>query len=66
MSFARRISTSLRAPGGSFDQRPSSNASRAFATAKSTSSAPQAAIFASTSPVAGFRVSNVLPEAAGR
>ena len=41
-------------------------ASRALATAKSTSSAPQAAMSVNVSPVAGFSVAKVLPETAGR
>ena len=47
-------------------QRPSSKAAFALATAKSTSSASQAATSASVLPVAGFTVGKVLPEAAGR
>ena len=43
---------------------PSSNAVRAARTARSMSSASPSATVASVSPVAGFGVSNVLPEAA--
>src|SRR5277367_6864738 len=45
-------------------QGPSSNALRAAATARLTSSASPSAIRASVSPVAGLGVSNVLPDAA--
>ena len=57
ISFASRINTSLRSAGWRQRQRPSSNASRALLTAKSTSSASQAATFASTAPVAGLTLS---------
>jgi len=43
---------------------PSSNAFRAAATARLTSSASPSAMWASVAPVAGLGVSNVLPEAA--
>ena len=66
INLVNLISTSLRSDGCIFDQRPSSNASRAFSTAISTSAAPQAATFAIRSPVAGFTDSNVSPEIAAR
>src|SRR5271165_2239551 len=43
---------------------PSSNAERAARTARLMSSAPPSAMRARVSPVAGFGVSNVLPDAA--
>ena len=43
---------------------PSSKARRAAATARSTSAASPSATCVSTSPVAGFTVSNVFPDAA--
>ena len=60
----RRIA--LRSAGASSRQRPSSKASLALPTAKSTSAASQAATSVSTLPVAGFTVGKVFPEAAGR
>ena len=48
--------------GCSLDQCPWSNASLAFITAWSTSSALQAATCAITLPVAGLIVSNVFPD----
>ena len=65
-SFARRISTCLRAAGCWQRQRPSSNASRALPTAKSTSVPSQAATAAITSPVAGLALSKVAPLLARR
>ena len=50
ISAASRSSTSLRAPGVCRDQRPSANAARALATARSTSSAPPRATSASRRP----------------
>ena len=66
ISLAKAISTRLRSAGGWLRQRPSSKASRALRTARSTSALPQAATRASRSPVAGLVVGNVSPETAGR
>jgi hypothetical protein len=54
----------LRCAGAAFDQTPDSNASRAAATARSTSRSLQRATSASTLPDAGLSVANVSPDAA--
>jgi len=56
--------TRLRCAGRVFDQRPSSKALRATATARFTSSAPQSATFASRRPSIGLWQSKVAPPAA--
>ena len=56
--------TLARSAGGKSRQTPRSNDLRAASTARSTSSAPASATLASRSPVAGSRVSKVLPLAA--
>ena len=66
ISLHSRMRTSLRSAGANFAHRPSSNACRALRTARSTSSAPQAATSASGSPVAGLVDMKVAPESAGR
>src|SRR5512136_2302868 len=53
-----------RSPPAMRPQGPSSNAARAAATARRTSSASASATRAKTSAVAGFRSSKVFPEAA--
>ena len=63
---AKRSSTLLRSAGARRDQRPSSKARRAEVTAASMSAASPAATWAMTSPVAGFSVANVTPDAASR
>ena len=56
-----RHSALARSAGGRSRHTPLSNDLRAAATARSTSSALPSATLASTSPVAGSSVSNVLP-----
>ena len=56
-----RRSTRLRSAGERSDQRPSSKARRAAATARSTSSAPPSATWAMTEPSRPAMSSNVLP-----
>jgi hypothetical protein len=53
---AQRLRIRFRSPGLSRDQRPSSNAARAAATAASTSAGPPSATSAIAWPVAGFSV----------
>ena len=65
INAASRSSTSLRAAGARRDQRPSSNARRADATARSISTDPPRATSASTAPVAGLTVGNRDPSALG-
>ena len=62
MSLQSWIIVDLRSLGCMRDQSPRSKASRAFVTAKSTSSAPQLAMSASFSPVAGLTVSMRSPD----
>ena len=63
---AQAIRIRLRAPGSRRDQRPSSAARRAAATAMSTSAGPPWATSAIGRPVAGFSVTNRSPLAASR
>ena len=64
ISVAKRCSTRLRCTGDCPDQLPFSNTRRATATARSASSGPQDATFASTRPSIGLMQSKVSPEAA--
>jgi hypothetical protein len=66
ISSANRSITALRLRGCSFDQRPSSNAARADATASVTSSSPHSATSQSTDPSRGLMSENVSPERASR
>ena len=56
MRFAQSMRIRFRAPGSRRDQRPSSAALRATATAMSTSAGPPLAISVIGCPVAGFSV----------
>ena len=64
ISSAKRTSTRLRFFGAMRDHTPDSNAARAPRTARSTSSASQAATDAIVRPVAGLTQSNVSPDIA--
>ena len=61
ISLHRRMMAFLRSAGCCFDHRPSSKASRALFTARSTSGSPQAVIRARVSPLAGLMVSKASP-----
>ena len=66
ISSAQRTRIRLRSPGLRRDQRPSSAARRAAATARSTSAGPPCATSAIGRPVAGFSVTNRPPPCASR